>query len=65
MRMDASTSCRGPSCGQSASSSAGLIERRDYAPSAKDWLSGATDMAFGVVILGLGFFMLLWVIATG
>jgi len=43
----------------------GLIERRDYAPSAKDWLSGATDMAFGVVILGLGLFMLLWVIATG
>ena len=42
-----------------------LIERRDYAPSAKDWLSGAADMAFGVVILGLGFFMLMWVIATG
>jgi hypothetical protein len=42
-----------------------LVERRDYAPSAKDWLSGAADMAFGVVILGLGFFMLMWVIATG
>jgi hypothetical protein len=42
-----------------------LIERRDYAPSAKDWLSGAADMAVGVVILGLGFFMLMWVIATG
>ena len=41
------------------------IERRDYAPSAKDWLSGAADMAVGVVILGLGFFMLMWVIATG
>lgn len=42
-----------------------LIERRVYTPSAKDWLYGATDMAFGVVILGLGFFMLMWVIATG
>jgi hypothetical protein len=42
-----------------------LIDRRVYTPSAKDWLYGATDMAFGVVILGLGFFMLMWVIATG
>jgi hypothetical protein len=42
-----------------------LIDRRIYTPSAKDWLYGATDMAFGVVILGLGFFMLMWVIATG
>jgi hypothetical protein len=42
-----------------------LIDRRVYTPSAKDWLHGATDMAFGVVILGLGFFMLMWVIATG
>ena len=42
-----------------------LIDRRIYTPSAQDWLSGATDMAFGVVILGLGFFMLMWVIATG
>jgi hypothetical protein len=42
-----------------------LIERRVYTPSARDWLYGATDMAFGVVILGLGFFMLMWVIATG
>lgn len=43
----------------------GLIDRRVYTPSAKDWLYGATEMAFGVVILGLGFFMLMWVIATG
>jgi hypothetical protein len=42
-----------------------LIERRDYTPSARDWLYGATNMAFGMVILGLGFFMLMWVIATG
>lgn len=42
-----------------------LTERRVYTPSATDWLSGATDLAAGVVILGLGFFMLMWVIATG
>jgi hypothetical protein len=42
-----------------------LIDRRGHTPSARDWLSGAADMAFGVVILGLGFFMLMWVIATG
>jgi hypothetical protein len=42
-----------------------LIDRRDYAASARDWLFGATNLAFGVVILGLGFFMLMWVIATG
>jgi len=42
-----------------------LLERRVYTPSAQDWLSGATDLAAGVVILGLGFFMLMWVIATG
>ena len=42
-----------------------LIERRVYTPSASDWLYGATNLAFGMVILGLGFFMLMWVIATG
>jgi hypothetical protein len=42
-----------------------LIDRRVYTPSARDWLFGATDMAIGVVILGLGFFMLMWVIYTG
>jgi hypothetical protein len=42
-----------------------LIDRRDYNPSARDWLYGVTNLAFGVVILGLGFFMLMWVIATG
>ena len=42
-----------------------LIDRRVYVTSARDFLFGATDLAFGVVILGLGFFMLMWVIATG
>jgi hypothetical protein len=42
-----------------------LIGRRVYAASASDWLYGATNLAFGMVILGLGFFMLMWVIATG
>lgn len=42
-----------------------LIDRRAYTMPARDWLFGATDLAFGVVILGLGFFMLMWVIATG
>lgn len=42
-----------------------LIDRREYNASASDWLLGATNLAFGVVILGLGFFMLMWVIATG
>src|SRR4030095_15695212 len=42
-----------------------LIDRRVYTPSAREFLFGATDLAFGVLILGLGFFMLMWVIATG
>jgi hypothetical protein len=42
-----------------------LIDRRDYNTSARAFLAGAADLAFGVVILGLGFFMLMWVIATG
>jgi hypothetical protein len=42
-----------------------LVDRRAYTTSARDFLFGATDLAFGVVILGLGFFMLMWVIATG
>ncbi len=42
-----------------------LIDRRVYPTSARDFLAGAADLAFGVVILGLGFFMLMWVIATG
>jgi hypothetical protein len=42
-----------------------LTEHRVYAATAKDWLNGATDLAVGMVILGLGFFMLMWVIATG
>ena len=39
-------------------------ERRVYKASAQDFLHGAADLTFGVVILGLGFFMLIWVIAT-
>lgn len=42
-----------------------LIDRRAYQTSARDFITGAADLAFGVVILGLGFFMLMWVIATG
>jgi len=42
-----------------------LIDRRAHVTSAREFLFGATDLAFGVVILGLGFFMLMWVIATG
>jgi hypothetical protein len=42
-----------------------LIDRRAPTTSAREFLFGATDLAFGVVILGLGFFMLMWVIATG
>jgi|RhiMetdeSRZDD1v2_1073273.scaffolds.fasta_scaffold68574_4 hypothetical protein len=41
------------------------IDRRVSNTSARDFLFGAADLAFGVVILGLGFFMLMWVIATG
>jgi len=42
-----------------------LIDRRVYTPSAREFLFGVTDLAFGAVILGLGVFMLMWVIATG
>ncbi len=42
------------------------IDRRRTPPSsAHDFLSGVANLAFGVVILGLGFFMLMWMIATG
>jgi len=40
-----------------------VIDRR--ISSARDWLFGAANLAFGVMILGLGFFMLMWIIATG
>ena len=36
-----------------------------YRASAHEFLHGAADLTFGVVILALGFFMLMWVIATG
>ena len=42
-----------------------LVDRRVHTASARDFITGAADLAFGVVILGLGFFMLMWVIATG
>ena len=43
-----------------------MIDRRRSTPvSARAFLTGATDLAFGAMILGLGFFMLMWVIATG
>jgi hypothetical protein len=42
------------------------IDRRCAVPrSAHEFLSGAADLVFGVMILGLGVFMLMWVIATG
>jgi hypothetical protein len=40
------------------------FERRVYRASAQDFLHGAADLTFGIVILGLGFFMLMWMIAT-
>jgi hypothetical protein len=40
------------------------FERSVYRASAQDFLRGAADLTFGIVILGLGFFMLMWVIAT-
>jgi hypothetical protein len=41
------------------------LERHVDKASAHDFLVGAADLTFGMVILGLGFFLLLWVIATG
>ena len=41
------------------------IERRSSTLSARDFLFGAAEMAFGIAILGLGFFMLMYAIATG
>jgi len=42
-----------------------LVDRPRSSVSASDWLRGAANLAFGVVLLGLGFFMLMWVLATG
>lgn len=39
-------------------------ERRIYKASAQDFLRGSADLTFGIVIFGLGFFMLMWAIAT-
>jgi len=42
------------------------IDRRRSAPSsAREFLHGAADLAFGAMLLGLAFFMLMYVIATG
>ena len=40
------------------------LERPIYKASAHEFLHGAADLTVGIVILGLGFFMLMWVIAT-
>jgi hypothetical protein len=42
-----------------------LFGRVVYKASAQDFLHGAADLTFGFLILGLAFFMLMWVIATG
>jgi hypothetical protein len=42
-----------------------MIDRRVSVRTAREFLFGAANLAFGVAILGLGFFMLMWVIATG
>ncbi|MCU1384810.1 MAG: hypothetical protein JWL71_3507 [Acidobacteria bacterium] len=41
------------------------FERRVHRASAREFLHGAADLTFGILILGLGFFMLMWIIATG
>jgi hypothetical protein len=41
------------------------FERPIYKASAHEFLHGAADLTFGLLILGLAFFMLMWVIATG
>lgn len=40
------------------------FEGRVNKASAQDFLRGAADLTFGMVIFGLGFFMLMWAIAT-
>jgi hypothetical protein len=41
------------------------IQRPIYKASAHDFLRGAADLTFGAIILCLGFFLLMWLIATG
>ena len=41
------------------------FENRVYKASAQEFLHDAADLTFGFLILALGFFMLMWVIATG
>jgi hypothetical protein len=52
------------SAGTKSGSYQQLYERRVYKASAQEFLHGAADLTFGIVILGLGFFMLMWMIAT-
>ena len=47
-----------------AAGSAAHHHRPVYRASAQEFLHGAADLTFGLMILGLGFFMLMWVIAT-
>ncbi len=42
-----------------------VMDRHPASASAREFLFGAGDMALGAMILALGFFMLMWVIATG
>jgi hypothetical protein len=41
------------------------FERPVYKASAQEFLHGAADLTFGLLILALAFFMLMWVIANG
>ena len=52
------------STGDQRASSSGCTSSAASTSSAQDFLHGAADLTFGIVILGLGFFMLMWVIAT-
>ena len=40
------------------------IDRRIQTASARDWLSGIANFTFGAAIVGLGFVMMMWVIAA-
>jgi hypothetical protein len=53
------------SAGHAPASEPDQVQRAIYKASAQDFLRGSADLTFGFVILGLGFFMLMWVIATG
>jgi hypothetical protein len=42
-----------------------MTHRPLNAGSAREWVHGTANLALGIALLGLGVFMLLWVIATG